>query len=55
MKLPASRAAWPSWAKEQFQERAAIIEMDAQMPRAVAEYYAEMDVRKQAADRLEEK
>lgn len=49
MNLPPNRAAWPPKWREAFEERAGIIEHDARLPRAPAEYYAEQDVRKQAA------
>ena len=49
MNLPLSRAAWPAHYRELFEERAAIMEYQANLSREIAEFRAEQDVRKQAA------
>ena len=43
--LPADRAAWPSEAREGFEERAGIMEFDGDLPREIAEREAERCVR----------
>jgi hypothetical protein len=47
--LPPNRAAWPARWKELFEERAALIEYQANLSRETAEFRAEIDIRKQAA------
>jgi hypothetical protein len=47
--LPANPAAWPARWKEAYEERAGIIEFQANLSRTTAEFRAEQDVRKQAA------
>ena len=49
MNLPPNRAAWPAFWKELFEERAALIEYQANLSRETAEFRAEIDIRKQAA------
>lgn len=49
MNLPPNRAAWPAKWREAFEERAGIMEFDANLSRFTAETRAEMEVRKQAA------
>jgi hypothetical protein len=44
--LPPTRDAWPDEAKEAFEERAAILEFDAGLPRPLANRRAEAMVRK---------
>ena len=51
MNLPPNRNRWPSWAIELYEERAGIIEFQANVSRETAEFRAEQDVRKQAAQR----
>jgi hypothetical protein len=46
--LPKNISEWPILWREAFEERAGIIEHDARMPKAAAEWWAEKDVRKQA-------
>jgi len=52
--LPLNRAAWPSRWKEAFEERAAVIEFMGNLSRETAEFRAEQDVRKQAAQEPQE-
>ena len=49
MNLPPNRAAWPTKWRELFEERAALIEYQANLSRETAEFRAEIDIRKQAA------
>lgn len=49
MNLPPNRAAWPARWKEVYEERAAIMEFQANLSREIAEFRAEQDVRRQAA------
>ena len=49
MNLPPNRAAWPARYREFFEERAAIMEFQANLSREIAEFRAEQEVRKQAA------
>lgn len=51
MNLPPNRARWPNWAEEEFNERAAIREFQGNVPRDVAEYHAEVEIRKLALSR----
>lgn len=48
MILPASVRDWPVWARDAYEERAAIMEYDARLPLSVAEAEAERMVRVQA-------
>jgi hypothetical protein len=47
--LPPNRAAWPARYRELYEERAGIIEADAKVSRETAEYRADQDIRKVAA------
>ena len=49
MNLPLNRILWPPRWKQEFEERAAIIEYDARLPRATAEGLAEIEIRERAA------
>lgn len=49
MNLPLSRTRWDRRWLELFEERAAIIEFMGNLPRDVAEFRAEQDIRKLAA------
>ena len=49
MNLPLNRARWPTQWLEAWAERAAIMEYQANLPRDIAEFRAEQDIRKQAA------
>jgi hypothetical protein len=49
MTLPPNIAAWPAKWRELYEERAALIEFQANLSRPTAEFRAEQDVRKQAA------
>jgi hypothetical protein len=49
MNLPPNRAAWPAKYRELWEERAGIMEFQGDMTRDAAEWRAEQDVRKQAA------
>jgi hypothetical protein len=55
MNLPANRAAWPKLYRELFVERAGIIEFMGNLSRETAEFRAEADVRKQAAQEKQER
>lgn len=48
MILPASVRDWPVWARDAYEERAAILEYDAKLPLSVAEAEAERMVRQEA-------
>lgn len=48
MTLPEKIAAWPLRWRELYEERAAIIQEGARLPRDVAEKLAEEDIRRQA-------
>ena len=48
MTLPASVRDWPVWARDVYEERAAIMEYDARLPLSVAEAEAERMVRAEA-------
>jgi hypothetical protein len=50
MNLPPNRAAWPARWRERYEERAGIIEFQANVSRQTAEFRAEQDIRKQARD-----
>lgn len=54
MNLPTNRAAWPSRYRELWEERAAIIEFMSNLSRFTAEFRAEQDIRKLAAQEHEE-
>ena len=54
MNLPANRAAWPPLWRERFEERAGIIEFMSNLSRETAEFRAEQDIRKQAAQEKRE-
>lgn len=49
MTLPPNRAAWPKKWRELFEERAGLIEFQANLSRQTAEFRAEQDIRKVAA------
>lgn len=49
MNLPPNIAAWPWKWREAFEERAAIMEFDAQLSRQQAELLAEHEIRERAA------
>lgn len=49
--LPISIADWPSYWRELYEERAAIIEHDARMPRETAEGLAAEDIRRKFNER----
>lgn len=49
MNLPANPAAWPARYRELYEERAGIIEFMAGLTRQTAEFRAEQDIRKIAA------
>lgn len=49
MNLPANPAAWPKYWRELYEERAALIEYQANLSRETAEFRAQIDVRRQAA------
>ena len=49
MKLPTDKTRWPAYWKELYEERAALIEYQANLSRETSEYRAEQDIRKQAA------
>ena len=49
MTLPPNPAAWPKRWREAFEERAAIIEFMGNFSRSTAEWRAEQDIRKLAA------
>jgi hypothetical protein len=55
MNLPPNPAAWPKRWRELYEERAGIIEFQANLSRETAEFRAQMDVRKQAAEEKREK
>ena len=55
MNLPANRAAWPARWRELYEERAGIVEFQANVSRFAAETRAEMDIRKIAAQEKREK
>lgn len=48
MTLPDNISAWPSYWRECYEERAGIMEFQANLPRREAERRAEAEVRKQA-------
>lgn len=48
----ADRAGWPLWAREAFEERAAIMEYDGGLERADAERKAEEAIRLELAQRV---
>lgn len=50
MNLPPNPAAWPKRWRELYEERAGIIEFQGNVSRETAEFRAQMDVRKQAAE-----
>lgn len=50
MNLPANVAAWPARWRELYEERAGIIEFQANVSRGTAEIRAEEDIRKQARE-----
>jgi len=50
MNLPAKITAWPSKWRELYEERAALIEFQANLSRQTAEFRAEQDIRKQASE-----
>jgi hypothetical protein len=49
MNLPSNIAAWPPKWRELYEERAGIIEFQANLKRETAEFRAEQDIRKLAA------
>lgn len=49
MNLPANIAAWPKKWRELYEERAALIEFQANLSRSTAEFRAQLDIRKLAA------
>lgn len=54
MILPANRAAWPLKLREEFEERAAIVEYLACYSRQEAERLAELDIRKQYGEEVQD-
>lgn len=54
MNLPLNRVAWPPLWRERFEERAAIMEFQANLSREIAEFRAEQDVRRAAAQEKRE-
>ena len=50
MNLPAQIDRWPKLWRERYEERAGIIEFQANVSRGTAEFRAEQDVRKLAAE-----
>ena len=48
--LPEKIANWPPRWRELYEERAAIIEYEAMLPRSAAEFWAEQDIRKLAKE-----
>jgi hypothetical protein len=55
MNLPLNIAAWPANWRELYEERAGIIEFQANLSRPTAEFRAEQDVRKLAAQSKKER
>lgn len=55
MNLPPNPAAWPARWRELYEERAGIIEYQANVSRETAEFRAQQDIRKIAAQEKREK
>lgn len=50
MNLPADRREWPEGLRELYEERAGILEFEANFPRWKAEAMAEQDIRRSVSD-----